>query len=149
MAITANTTFSSGAVLTAQQQNNFPRGIVAYTSNATQTITSAFLVGLNTTYTFEANRNYKITVATSTSTSGGAGLILYIDVDGTGKQRIWDNRTIAATAGNSNVNGFWVGTVAAGSKTVKLGWTVLSGTGTNAAAADLPNQLIIEDLGTA
>ena len=149
MAITANTTFVAGTVLTAEQQNNFPRGVVAYTSNATQTITAGYLVGLNTTYTFEAGRTYKISVATSYSTSSGAGLILYIEVEGTTVQRVFDNRPIAAIAGNFHVNGFWSGTVAAGSKTVKLGWNLLSGTGTNPAGATLPNQLIIEDIGTA
>lgn len=122
--------------------------IVAYTSNATTTITSAYLVGLNTTYTFESNKYYKISVATCYSITGGSGLILAIEVDGADKQRVFDNRPIAATAGNFNVNGFWVGTVAAGSKTVKLHWTVLSGSAVNAPGTDLPNQLIIEELGT-
>ena len=149
MAITANTTFVAGTVLTAQKQNNFPRGVVAYTSNATQTITAGVLVGLNTTYTFEAGRTYKISVATSYSTTAGAGLILSIDVGGTVVQRIFDNRVIAATAGNLNISGFWSGAVAAGSKTVKINWSVLSGTATNPASATEPNQLIIEDIGTA
>ena len=149
MAITPNDAFVSGQVLTAQEQNNFPRGVVAYTSNATQTIAGGFLTGLDTTYTFEADRTYKISVATSYSSTAGAGLILSLNVGGTGVQRIFDNRPIAAVAGNFHVNGFWSGTVAAGSKTVKLGWSVLSGTVTNPATASIPNQLIIEDIGTA
>jgi hypothetical protein len=149
MAITPNDAFVAGQVLTAQEQNNFPRGVVAYTSNATQTITAGVLVGLNTTYTFEAGRTYKISVFTSYSSTAGAGLILALDVGGTAVQRIFDNRPIASVAGNFHVNGFWSGTVAAGSKTVKLAWAVLSGTVTNPATATEPNQLIIEDIGTA
>ena len=42
MAINPNTDFSSGAVLTAAQQNRFPRGVMAYaqttTSDATITV---------------------------------------------------------------------------------------------------------------
>jgi hypothetical protein len=142
------TLYFTSAGVSVFQADDAGSKIVAYTSNATTTITAGYLVGLNTTYTFESNKYYKISVATSYSTSAGAGLILAIEVDGTSKQRVIDNRVIAATAGNFNLNGFWVGTVAAGSKTVKLSWAVLSGTGTNPAAADSPNQLIIEDLGT-
>ena len=149
MAITPNSTFVSGAALTAVQQNNFGRGVVALTSNATQTITASVLVGLNTTYTFEAGRTYKISVFTSYSSSAGAGLILSLSSGAITFQRIFDNRPIAATAGDFHVSGFWVGTVTAGSKTVQLNWAVLSGTVTNPAGANQPNQLIIEDLGTA
>jgi hypothetical protein len=149
MAITANDAFVSGQVLTAQECNNFPRGVVALTSNATQTVTAGYLVGLDTTYTFEAGRNYKISISTNYTITGGSGLILALDVGGTSVQRIFDNRPIAATAGGFHVSGFWCGSVAAGSKTVRLAWAVLSGSAVNSAAATIPNQLIIEDIGTA
>ena len=35
MAINPNTDFSAGAVLTAAQQNRFPRGVVAFSSSQT------------------------------------------------------------------------------------------------------------------
>jgi hypothetical protein len=64
MAINPNVDFTAGAILTAAQQNRFPRGVMAYveaTSNA---------LGLNSTevvtltlpsFTAVANRYYKIT----------------------------------------------------------------------------------------
>jgi hypothetical protein len=147
MAITPNTTFVSGAILTAAQQNNFSRGIVAYTSNTTTTITSGILVGLNTTYTFEAGRTYRISTAGQWSFSGE--ILVNIQINGTTVQRIFDSRFAARSSTFGNIQGFWVGTVAAGSKQVTLNVNTLSGTTTNVAAATEPNQMIIEDIGTA
>lgn len=64
MAINPNTDFSSGAVLTAAQQNRFPRGVMAQ-----QTATSNFVLAggvenisiTASTFTAVANRYYKIT----------------------------------------------------------------------------------------
>ena len=63
MAITPNTDFTSGQILTAQQQNNFPRGLVAIaTSVTTQNgITAETLsTGMSLSFTAVANRNYKV-----------------------------------------------------------------------------------------
>ena len=64
MAINPNTDFASGAVLTAAQQNRFPRGIMAQ-----QTATANFVLAggvenisiTASTFTAVANRYYKIT----------------------------------------------------------------------------------------
>jgi len=76
MAITPNTDFSAGAVLTASQQNRFPRGIMAQNTTTTG-------VALNTTetaqittgsFTAVANRWYKITYfEPNVQYAGGAG----------------------------------------------------------------------------
>jgi len=147
MAITPNSTFVSGAVLTAVQQNNFGRGVVALTSNATQTITASVLVGLNTTYTFEAGRTYKISTANVWGITGD--IILSIGVGGVQVQRYFDSRFATRNSNYLNASGFWVGSVAAGSKTVDISVTTLSGVTFNDATATEPNQLIIEDIGTA
>ncbi len=65
MAIAPNTTFVSGAVLTAAQQNAFGFGTMAYSSN-NSTIVTGITSGGTTTFTMSsftaiANRNYKIT----------------------------------------------------------------------------------------
>jgi hypothetical protein len=63
MAINPNVDFVSGAILTAAQQNRFPRGIMGYTtktSNFTVTTTTTD-VGLSVTYTAVASRYYKYT----------------------------------------------------------------------------------------
>jgi hypothetical protein len=59
-----NTTFSSGAVYTADQANRFPRGVMAVatsTTNYTLTTTMTQTTGMTVTFTAVANRNYKIT----------------------------------------------------------------------------------------
>jgi len=147
MAISPNTNFAVGQVLTSTQANQFPRGVVAYTSNATTTITAAILTGLNTTYTFAADRMYRISVAGAFSLTGD--ILCEIWLDSTTQQRIFDSRFASRASTFANIQGMWVGTVAAGSKTAKLYVTALSGTVTNGATSTMPNQLIIEDLGPA
>ena len=65
MAINPNTDFSSGAVLTAAQQNRFPRGLMGYQNytggSFTATTTFAAITGISITFTGEANRLYKAT----------------------------------------------------------------------------------------
>jgi hypothetical protein len=127
--------------------NRFPRGVLAYTSNATTTIAGGYLTGLDTTYTFAADRMYRISVAGQFSITGD--IILEIHLAGTSVQRITDTRYAARASTFCNFQGMWVGTVAAGSKTARMAVSLLSGTVTNGATAASPNQLIIEDLGPA
>ena len=62
MAINPNTDFSAGAVLTASQQNRFPRGIVSYTTaTATDaTITAEEIQITGNSFTAVANRYYRL-----------------------------------------------------------------------------------------
>lgn len=129
------------------QQWNMPWGVVAYTSNATTTISGGYLTGLNTTFTFLANRYYRISTASQYSFTGD--ILLEIHLDATVQQRIFDSRFATRSSTFGNFQGMWIGTVAAGSKTAKLAVTLLSGTVANGASSTMPNQLIIEDLGPA
>jgi len=64
MAINPNTDFSSGAVLTADQQNRFPRGVMALaTSTTSYTLTTSEVIatGMSVSFTAVANRYYRIT----------------------------------------------------------------------------------------
>lgn len=78
MAINPNTDFSSGAVLTAAQQNRFPRGIMSLATSATNyTLTTSTVIatGMTVTFTVVANRYYKITYlepSVETSTVSGS-----------------------------------------------------------------------------
>lgn len=59
-----NTNFSSGAILTASQQNRFPRGVMAYaagTTNYTLTTTTTIATDMTVTWTAVAGRYYRIT----------------------------------------------------------------------------------------
>jgi hypothetical protein len=64
MAVTPNTTFSSGAILTAAQMNRFGRGIMATPATSTttdSTITTTEEVMLTYTFTAVSGRMYQIT----------------------------------------------------------------------------------------
>ena len=63
MAINPNTDFTAGQVLTADQQNRFGRGVMAYTERTTSdtSITAEEIQITASTFTAVANRNYKIT----------------------------------------------------------------------------------------
>jgi hypothetical protein len=62
MAISPNTDFSAGAVLTSAQQNRFPRGVMAFTTaTASDTTITSEEVQLGLSFTAVANRYYKIT----------------------------------------------------------------------------------------
>ena len=64
MAVNPNTDFSTGAVLTAAQQNRFPRGVMALATSSTSyvlTTTLTATTGMSVTFTAVANRYYKIT----------------------------------------------------------------------------------------
>jgi hypothetical protein len=63
MAISPNVDFTSGQILTATQQNNFPRGIMAFTtsSSPSASISTEVVTLTSTSFTAVANRYYKIT----------------------------------------------------------------------------------------
>ena len=64
MAISPNTDFVSGAILTAGQQNRFPRGIIAYATSPTAqnlAVTSTLATGMSVSFTPVVGRGYKIT----------------------------------------------------------------------------------------
>ena len=122
-----------------------PKGVVAYKSNTTQTITSQYLVGLDTTFTFVANRYYRISVAANFVHTGN--ILVYIYLDATPLQIICDTSFAYRNGLGVSAQGMWVGTVAAGSKTARMRIVAVTGAVSNSADSDRPNQLIIEDLG--
>ena len=124
-----------------------PKGVVALTSNATTTLAGNYLTGSDTTFTFSAGRYYKISVSNLWNSTGNA--LLEIELGGTRVQRYFDNRFATRPASDQffAATGFWVGTTTAGSKTVRIKYNQISGTLTNVAIADIPNQVVIEDVG--
>jgi hypothetical protein len=151
MAINPNTDFSVGAVLTAAQQNRFPRGVMALGESTTfNSSVTAEAVQISTSFTAVADRYYKITyfepgVASGTgyftfrirqgTTTAGTQLQAFYDTTGTGVDR--------------HANGFVVKTFSAG--TVQLVGTASQSAGTGAIgrAANQPAFLLVEDIGPA
>ena len=155
MASTSNTTFVSGAILTAQQQNNFGFGVVGTVSSTAGNIsisTGALqnVTGATLTWTAIAGRTYKFTAVcsalknTSTSwtklavtTSAGVetGITTYCSA-------------AAGEYANLSFSGFLTG-IAAGSQTYKLMATTGAATSTLIRSGSDALQFIIEDIGTA
>lgn len=154
MAITNNTDFSAGAILTAQQQNNFPRGVMAIgTRTAATGVLAVDTVTISAiTFTAVANRNYRI----SYYEPQGIGAVgtTFSDV------RIRSGTTTAGTLLTLGVNNATntqrassmvqgVFTFTAGAQNIVATAGPNAGTINFSAGATFPAFLMVEDLGTA
>jgi len=153
MAINPNTDFSTGAVLTAAQQNRFPRGIVAIASSTTSdaSITVEEIELTSSSFTAVANRYYRATYyEPQLNTASGAGAFMLMRLRLTNLAGTQLNQGIFQV-GAPNMTGLiiWTGTLSAGSTTI-VG-TAASGSGTWAAtrAAGSVAYLVVEDMGPA
>jgi len=151
MAINPNTDFTTGAVLTADQQNRFPRGVMALASVTASdtTITAEEVQVTSASFTAVANRYYRITY-TEPDLYNGAGYMVgrlrLTNLAGTQLQR-FDNTL--GTGNDRFMVVVWVGTFSAGSTVVVATQTSSSGTGQAVRSATSPAQLVIEDIGPA
>ena len=151
MAINPNTDFSSNTVLTAAQQNRFPRGVMALASVTASdtTITAEEVQVTSASFTAVANRYYRITY-TEPDLYNGAGYMIgrlrLTNLAGTQLQR-FDNTQ--GTGNDRFMVVVWVGTFSAGSTVIVATQTSSSGTGQAVRSATSPAQLIVEDIGPA
>ena len=155
MAIAPNTTFTSGAILTAAQMNALPFGIMAYTESTASdvTITAEEVQITGSNFTAIANRYYKITyyepnLESATASSWVQARIRLTNLAGAQKQSAFVQLPTAATT-NAFTSSVWVGTLTAGVTNV-VG-TLQSNTGTASAtrSATAPAFLLVEDMGPA
>ena len=156
MAIAPNTTFVTGAVLTAAQQNAFGFGICALTTKTTNNaLTTTETNFMTATFTALANRYYKITYYTPyVGNNNGAG-------DDNFTFTIRNGSTTAATqlqlalvniAFGKNIGPqtiVAVTTFTAGSQTVGAFCKIGAGVGTGVGTATSPQILLVEDIGPA
>jgi hypothetical protein len=153
MPINPNTDFSSGAILTADQQNRFPRGIVAYGQNIVTdaSITAEEVTITSSSFTAVANRYYRIHYyepqVTTASASGSffLGRIRRTNLAGTQLQQ----GILQVGELNFMFHLVWVGTLTAGSTTIVATGAAGSGTWSASRGATFPAQLFVEDLGPA
>jgi hypothetical protein len=157
MAITNNTDFVSGAILTAQQQNNFPRGIMAIRKRDTNT--AALAAGTETVtiaavnFTAVANRNYRITYYEPQMVFGAGHTHTNMLVRngtttaGTLLQVYGATGTTTTTRGAGHLS--LVTTFSAGSTNIVATADVVGGTNTLNANSTFPAFLMVEDIGTA
>lgn len=155
MAIAPNTTFVSGAVLTAAQQNAFGFGVVALSNVTTNTSTSSSTEQTRTsvTWTAIANRYYKITwvepnVQNGVSTSTNNQYLRTVSTSGT----IIANTVMVFFSASIQTGSVCscVTTFSAGSQTVFARVVSNAGSATTFnATATQPAYLLVEDIGPA
>jgi len=153
MAINPNTDFSSGAVLTAAQQNRFPRGVMAYSTKTTDYFATTTLgdIGLSATFTAVANRYYKYTFGVYATDSNSASYI-YTAITDSANAVKGDNYTVSLGVGRYLGYTFsYVSTESAGSVTRKARVNTGVGTATLYAGSGHANfiYLLVEDIGPA
>ena len=153
MAISPNTTFVSGAILTAAQQNQFGFGIVALTtSTSTDTFTNSEKVMLtSTSFTAIANRYYKITYfepsqLSSAGTSESEARLRLTNISGTVQQT--GNIYTTSVVYQSQVCQV-ITTLSAGSTTICATQTAATGTTTCRRSATNKAFILVEDIGPA
>ena len=116
-----NTTFTAGQVLTAQQTNNFPFGVVDYKNNtATQTNinTATDITNLSITWTAIADRVYmaQFNVNPYGSADDSSTQIIVLD-----SVEVWNNRKNFTTLNViDSASGQYFFTTTAGSHTLKI-----------------------------
>ena len=153
MAVSPNTTFVSGAILTAAQQNNFPRGVMAYSvytgGNQGLTTTIADVTNATGTFTAVANRAYKVTFQGYGAKNVSAGTITFSITDSAGTTTYGSTSFYSATTGTA-INYSFTGlvtTLTAGSQTIKIRAVTDVTTAAIFMSAGNPGVFIIEDIG--
>ena len=151
MAIAPNTTFVSGAVLTAAQQNAFGFGVCALTTNTTPdaTVSSEEIQITGSNFTAIANRYYKITYY-EPSGNGGTGYFTFrirlTNIAGTTLQTSYESNG----SGQARFSVcMYVGTLTAGVTNVVATAAMSSGTATLDRGATIQAYLLVEDIGPA
>ena len=152
MAISPNVDFVSGAILTAAQQNQFPRGIVALgTATANDTFTAEEIEVTSTSFTAVANRYYKITYYEPDLSASAIGYntmtVRLTNLAGAVQTFSYNQNTAAGLQNPWTVS--VVKTLTAGSTTLVATLQTNNGTGTANRDATRGAYLLVEDLGPA
>ena len=150
MAINPNTDFTSGAVLTAAQQNRFPRGVMGYAeATANQNNFTTIITTLTSTFTAVANRYYKITYFERYLIGAGGATQVTLTLTN-GATVIQEAMVTTSTTSGEAGTSMAIETFTAGSITINAKLTSTGGTSSTAGrAATSPAFLLIEDIGPA
>ena len=151
MAINPNTTFTAGAVYTADQSNRFPRGVMSFTTSVTtdSTITSEEVQITGASFTAVANRYYKITYfepGMSATNTGGNARIRLTNISGAIQQL---QGFAVLSAGGGSVHMSAVTTLTAGTTNFVATLSSDAGTITASRSASRYAFLLVEDIGPA
>ena len=160
MAVNPNTDFSAGAVLTASQQNRFPRGILGYSSLTTQFNTAATHTtyqdtGSSASISYAANRMIAIYYSTHGIPIGGVQGINYKLMRGSTVIKYFETPSTfypnTANAVTFTLSALIVGPATAGTETFKMQVAAASNNTQviDYGSANLPRYFWVVDLGPA
>jgi hypothetical protein len=152
MAINPNTNFTAGAILTADQQNRFPRGIMALsliTANANILNTESTFTSV--TFTAEADRYYKITWVSGLIINPNGSVNNFYLRETTATGTVIQQGQQFLTADEAHLfNMSVVKTFSAGAQDVFARFDQNAGTATvMTSGATRPSYLMVEDVGPA
>lgn len=160
----SNTTFTSGAILTAAQMNNLPWGIVTATAGGTsgsgyvRNTTTAVVIsvaatdvsGMTISWTALSTRIYRITVTLSDITSVSGFNPFVLDVTDAANNVKYQGRRIFPALDTDGMTISYVETGLSGTILRKVRTTGVTNTGTfNTNAASSLSVFVIEDIGAA
>ena len=153
MAISPNVDFVAGAILTATQQNQFPRGIVAYQVDvATANFAGEAVNITSTSFTAVANRYYQITYYSpqlQVNAANGYSVIKLRKGTTTGGAQIQQGYAANATSGGPTAaTVIAITTLTAGAQQVCATIQSTNTTSTNTTATNF-GFLLVEDIGPA
>ena len=150
-----NTTFTTGAVLTAAQMNNLPWGVAAKAQNTSDfTLSSSSQAIPNTTVTWTAvsTRLYKITAYFYFEVTGGTGVVVGQIFNVNAGVRIQEGGTYASATSYPSAHLSLYESGLSGSQTRRLNGLFLGGGITAAKCisnSNYPTVIIVEDIGAA
>jgi hypothetical protein len=160
----SNTTFTSGAILTAAQMNNLPWGIVAataggtsgsgYVRNTTTAVSIPIAItdvsGMTISWTAISSRIYKITLTLSDITSGAGFNPFVLDITDGSNVVKYEARRLFPAGDTSTMTVSYVETGLSGTILRKVRTTGVTNTGTfNTNGASSLSVFVIEDIGAA
>jgi hypothetical protein len=152
MAINPNTNFTAGAILTADQQNRFPRGIVALSLiTASANILNAESTFTSVSFTAVANRYYKISWVSGLiiNVNGSVNNFYLRETTATGTVIQQGQQFLSANEGHLFSMSV-VKTFSAGAQSVFARFDQNAGSATvMTSGATRPSYLMVEDVGPA
>jgi hypothetical protein len=133
--------------------DSWPRGTLGYAERLTTTAAMSTIVdvtGMSVTFTAQTGRLYKVTVhipEAIQATASGIQQVYIRDAANTILNR--SVRNTPSTTATLSHHVTWVGTLSAGTQTMKVSAAVSAGTFSFSGAATVRNVIVVEDIGAA
>lgn len=156
MAISPNDNFSAGQILTAQECNNWPRGIMAYNEVAVNdtTVTAEEVMITGSSFTAVANRYYRVTYLEPSVASAGANAVFTLrirltNLAGAIQNEVRELNQSASVAIPTSGMCQAIVTLTAGTQNFVATLQCSSGTGQAQRSGTIIAFLLVEDIGPA